>query len=134
MHDNKTVFLCGEGVREGLLRNPADAKIRRRGKPSRRLLPSPARKAAGTQAVSFRFVFVNFKLEHLWNASTILNRCMPLPCKSVVKSSAKAASLTSALSIFNLRTVHNYLEVGEGVAKLEGGIGENDNKREGGWM
>ena len=31
MHDNKTVFMPGEGVREGLLRNPTDAKIRRRG-------------------------------------------------------------------------------------------------------
>ena len=28
----------------------------------------------------------------------------------------------------------NYLEGGGGVGKLEGGIGENDNKREGGLM
>ena len=49
-----------------------------------------------------------------------------IPC--YIEDSKKAVDLHRSKGLCN-----NYLEEA-GFGKLEGGIGENDNKREGGWM
>ena len=51
-----------------------------------------------------------------------------IPC--YIEDSKKAVDLHRSKGLCN-----NYLEVGGGgIGKLERGIGENDNKREGGWI
>ena len=50
-----------------------------------------------------------------------------IPC--YIEDSKKAVDLHRSKGLCN-----NYLEGLGKVGKLEGGIGENDNKREGGWM
>jgi len=75
-------------------------------------------------------VEITKKYSVLWEVSALV---LPLPHGGRLVRFSPLKSHRRILANWGL--CNNYLEEGGGVGKLEGGIGENDNKRErGGWM